>query len=607
MKKIRIGLLVLVPAILFRLISCSTEISDSQVGSESENQNQVLHELILHESDPEAGIATAAPEMPAPRIENHVIVASSSMRSGALMLDSFAPNPQYALMESPIVGHEVDRFRFGRPVDRENYDTIESNPVKIVATDPVSTFSIDVDTASYSNIRRMLSNEGRLPPSDAVRIEELINYFNYDYAAATSEDQPFSIDYEVAPAPWNSGRHLLQIGIKGYEPEVEERPDANLVFLVDVSGSMSSPDKLPLVKRSLEMLSREMRDEDRIAIVVYAGAAGVVLDSTSGDDRSTIVSALNRLQSGGSTNGGEGIRLAYSIAEDNFIEGGINRVIIASDGDMNVGTVNVEALKDLVQQKKKTGVSLTTLGFGTGNYNDHLMEQIADVGNGNAAYIDSLQEARKVLVTEMQSTLMTIAKDVKIQIEFNPKFVSQYRLIGYENRVLQNEDFLNDKVDAGEIGAGHTVTALYEIALVGTEDIGDGRWTHPLRYDQTEPNSVEMEANPIQGADELAYVRVRHKQPESDVSSETGLAIPADSIVGVFEEATLDFRFAVSVAAFGDLLRGGENVGNWSYDDVVQAVRDARGEDSEGYRSELLQLVGLAKSFSGETQIGKIP
>jgi Ca-activated chloride channel family protein len=341
------------------------------------------------------------------------------------------------------------------PVDREEYAHLVDNGIKLAAENPVSTFSIDVDTGSYSNVRRMLTH-GQIPRQDAVRTEEMVNYFSYDYPVPEDKKTPFSIHTEMTATPWNPDTKLLHVGIKGYDVAKDQLPPSNLVFLVDVSGSMNSADKLGLLKSSLTLLSKQLSHEDRISIAVYAGAAGAVLPPTAGDQTATIQAALDALSAGGSTNGGAGIRLAYNLAEQGFIKNGINRVIIATDGDFNVGTVNFEALKDLVEEKRKTGISLTTLGFGSGNYNDHLMEQLADVGNGNYAYIDTLHEAQKVLVDEISSTLNTIAKDVKIQIEFNPDVVAEYRLIGYENRLLNREDFNNDKIDAGEIGAGHT-------------------------------------------------------------------------------------------------------------------------------------------------------
>jgi Ca-activated chloride channel family protein len=472
-------------------------------------------------------------------------------------------------------------------IDRENYQHYDINGIKIVREQAVSTFSVDVDTASYANIRRMLVTEGRLPPHDAVRLEEMINYFDYDYAQPVSSSQPFSIKTELAPSPWSNKRHLLQIGLKGFEPALEERPAANLVFLVDVSGSMRSADKLGLVQKSLRLLVKQMTADDRISLVVYAGAAGIVLEPTAGNKKVKIMTAIDALQAGGSTHGSAGIELAYALALENRIEGGINRVLIASDGDMNVGTVNIEALKDLIGRKRKAGIALTTLGFGSGNYNYALMEQIADVGNGNAAYIDSLREAQKVLVNEMQSTLLTIASDVKIQIEFNPAVVSEYRLIGYENRMLNREDFKNDKVDAGDIGAGHTVTALYEIALVGE----GGEQVSPLRYQNTESKKSELN-------DEVALIKLRYKQPGNNNSIELSQVVSRQDINNSIADNSDDLRFAASVAGFGQMLQGGTFMGDWGYDDALQLARNSRGDDPHGYRSEFIHLIELAQSLS---------
>jgi Ca-activated chloride channel family protein len=472
--------------------------------------------------------------------------------------------------------------------DRENYLHYAVNGVKQVAQEPVSTFSIDVDTAGYANVRRMLVQEGRLPPGDAVRLEEMINYFSYGYPTPASTDEPFRVHTELAVAPWSTQHHLLQIGLKGFEPDLAERPAANLVFLIDVSGSMRAPNKLGLVKHSLRLLVNNMTAQDRIAIAVYAGAAGTVLESTPGDQKATILRAIDALEAGGSTHGSAGIKLAYNLAEQHAISGGINRVIIASDGDMNVGTVNLEALKDLIEQKRATGIALTTLGFGAGNYNYALMEQLADVGNGNAAYIDSLKEAQKVLVNEMQSTLLTIASDVKIQVEFNPALVSEYRLIGYENRMLNREDFNNDKVDAGEIGAGHTVTALYEIVLRGS----GGERIDDLRYAAGRP------ANAGNKSEELAHIKLRYKTPGAKTSKLLTQTVALSDDIGALRNSSNDLRFAASVAGFGQLLQGGTFTGQWSYDDALALARQSRGEDLHGYRSELIHLIELAQSLS---------
>jgi Ca-activated chloride channel family protein len=474
-------------------------------------------------------------------------------------------------------------------LDRENYEHLAENPIRLTSEHPVSTFSIDVDTGSYSNIRRLL-NAGTLPREDAVRIEELINYFDYAYPVPDSTDAPFSVSTEIAPAPWNADRLLLQIGIKGYEVPAEDRKPANLVFLVDVSGSMNSPDKLPLLKNALKMLSRQMSAQDRVSLVVYAGASGVVLEPTAGSDYAKIGRALDNLSAGGSTNGASGIRLAYDMAEQGFIDGGINRVILATDGDFNVGTVDFEALIDIVEGEREGGTSLTTLGFGTGNYNDQLMERLADAGNGNHAYIDTLNEARKVLVDQVGSTLQTIAKDVKIQVEFNPGVVAEYRLIGYENRMLRREDFNNDKIDAGEIGAGHTVTALYELSLVDS----DARLVDPLRYGGAPKAKGEAGA-------ELAYVRLRHKAPGGS-GDDTGSRlieqpVLRDDVVDI-DAAGSELRFAAAVAAFGQLLKGGDYLGDYAFADVIALASAAKGADPHGYRGEFLGLARLADSLS---------
>ncbi len=488
-----------------------------------------------------------------------------------------AASPNVMFMPHPVMRWPSE------PVDRENYGHFDSNPVKLVSEHPVSTFSIDVDSGSYANVRRIL-REGRLPPQDAVRIEEMLNYFAYDYRTPSGRRQPFRVTAEMAPAPWNHQKHLLHIGIKGFEMDRSQLPPSNLVFLVDVSGSMRSSDKLPLLKQALSELTQQMTYRDRISIVVYAGASGVVLQPTSGNDHGRISAALNNLYAGGSTNGAAGIRLAYQMAESAFIKGGVNRVILATDGDFNVGTTNFEALVNLVEQKRKTGISLTTLGFGTGNYNDRLMEQIADHGNGNYAYIDSVAEARKVLVDEIGSTLMTIARDVKIQIEFNPATVSEYRLIGYENRMLKREDFNNDKVDAGEIGAGHTVTALYEVTLAGHKGSVD-----PLRYGKRA--SVKGKAG------EIALLRLRYKQPQSKTNSDTSSLIEYPLHKRMIKKAgntTVNFRFSAAVAAFGDLLRGGTYSGSFGYDETLRLAASAKGRDRAGHRREFVELVRLA-------------
>ncbi|MCH8822161.1 MAG: VWA domain-containing protein [Planctomycetes bacterium] len=452
---------------------------------------------------------------------------------------------------------------------REAYARIVDNKFMRVGEQPLSTFSIDVDTASYANMRRFI-NGGSLPPPDAVRIEELLNYFNYDYAGPTETDEhPFATHVEVAVCPWNSKHRLARIGIKGREIESDMRPATNLVFLLDVSGSMNQPNKLPLVKRSMQLLLNNLTVDDRVAIVVYAGASGLVLPSTYCTDKQVILSAIERLHAGGSTNGGAGIELAYNTAAQSFIEGGVNRVILCTDGDFNVGISSDGDLVRLIEEKRKSHIFLSVLGFGTGNWQDSKMEQLSNAGNGNFAYIDSLREANKVLVEEMGGTLVTIAKDVKIQIEFNPAVVSSYRLIGYENRVLAAQDFNDDTKDAGEIGAGHTVTALYEIVLVGDEEeltIADTPPVDDLKYqEKVKPNEAAKTTG------ELMTVKLRYKEPEGDVSKL--LEYPIMDEVIELADASADFKFASAVASFGMLLRGSPHKGNATFESVLYLAR----------------------------------
>nr|WP_246069870.1 VWA domain-containing protein [Luteimonas lumbrici] len=471
---------------------------------------------------------------------------------------------------------------YSQPANTEHYAEIDDNPVHRTSEQPVSTFSIDVDTGSYANVRRML-REGTRPPADAVRAEEMINYFRHDHPAPDSLEVPFRVTTELAPAPWDARRQLLMIGIKGYDVPKSTLPPANLVLLLDTSGSMNSPDKLPLLKRSMQQLVNQLRPQDRVSIVVYAGSAGLVLPPTPGDRRGEILAALERLEAGGSTNGGDGIRLAYAMARQGFVEGGVNRVILATDGDFNVGTVDQGALETLVADQRKSGIALTTLGFGRGNYNDALSERLADLGNGNHAYIDSLSEARKVLVEQMGGTLLTIAGDVKIQVEFNPALVAEYRLIGYENRVLRNEDFANDKVDAGDIGAGHEVTALYELTPVGS---GAERLP-PLRYGN--------DASPADARrDEVAHLRLRYKRPGEDTSRLIETPIAAGSL----RKAPSDtLRFAATVAAYADALRGGTHIGEWDWEEILESARASAGGDP--LRAEFVGLVELAEGAVG--------
>ncbi|GAA5166958.1 vWA domain-containing protein [Viridibacterium curvum] len=484
------------------------------------------------------------------------------------------PSPYSTVMQQPVAE------------ERERYGQINDNPVHLVAESPVSTFSIDVDTGSYSNMRRFL-NQGRLPPADALRVEELINYFPYDYAQPT-DGRPFAVHTELAPAPWNAQKLLLAIGIKGKDVAKQSLPAANLVFLVDVSGSMNSPDKLPLLKSSLKLLVNEMRAQDRISLVTYADGTGIVLPPTAGTDKATINAAIDALRAGGSTAGASGIQLAYSAAQQSFIKGGINRILLATDGDFNVGISDTRQLKSLIEEKRKSGISLSTLGFGTGNYNEAMMEQIADVGDGAYSYIDNLMEGHKVLVNEMTSTLATIAQDVKVQVEFNPATVQEYRLVGYENRILKREDFNNDKVDAGDIGAGHTVTALYEITLKGAPGLID-----PLRYGVTAGASLET----AKLGNELAHVKLRYKLPGESGSTLIDRVVSQDAQRDM-AQASNEFRFATAVAGFGQLMRGGKYTGNWKFADARALAAASVGKDRFGYRGEFLRLVDLASSLS---------
>jgi Ca-activated chloride channel homolog len=464
----------------------------------------------------------------------------------------------------------------------EEYDGIDENIFHEALKNPLSTFSIDVDAASYSNVRRFINN-GQRPPKDAVRIEEMINYFDYNFEGPKDE-HPFAIHTEISSAPWNKKHKLVQIGLQGKRVNEKELPPSNIVFLIDVSGSMIAPNKLPLVKTSLAMLVKQLRDKDYVSMVVYAGAAGVVLDPTPGSENKKIMRALERLEAGGSTAGGAGIKLAYALAKANFKEGGNNRVILCTDGDFNVGVSSNSEMEELIEEKREDGIFLTVLGYGMGNYKDSKLEILSDKGNGNYAYIDNLSEARKVLVTEFGGTLFTIAKDVKLQIEFNPAKVKAYRLIGYENRMLKSEDFNNDKKDAGELGSGHTVTALYEIIPTGVES--EFFKVDDLKYQSTKVTTDANETN------ELMTIKFRYKKPDA---AESKLIVhPLLDSNTELSNTSDNFRWSASVAAFGMLLRDSEYVKKFSYEDVVTLAQNAKGEDEEGYRSEFIKM---AKSF----------
>ena len=519
-------------------------------------------------------------------LNEHATLADSSLLGkqaalGVLAATAIAPRAELNPSVLPPPPLPLPPFT---PKDRERYAKLSENGVMLTREQPVSTFSIDVDTGSYANVRRFLT-QGRLPPKDAVRTEELINYFDYAYPQPRDRAQPLALTTELAPTPWNPHTQLLLVGLQGFVPA--ERPAANLVFLIDVSGSMDQPNKLPLLISAFKLLAGQLEARDRVSLVTYAGNAGVVLEPTAGDQRAKILGALEHLRAGGSTHGAAGIETAYRLAEQARLPEGINRVILATDGDFNVGTVNHEALIQLIEQQRAKGISLTTLGFGGGNYNDQLMEQLADKGNGNYAYIDTLQEARKVLVDELASTLETIAGDVKVQIEFNPAQVTEYRLIGYENRLLAREDFNNDRVDAGEVGAGHRVTALYEITLAGQPPR-----IEPLRYGAVPVAAGETAAT----GGELAFLKLRYKLPghaESTLISQA-IATPTGQ-----ESASERLRFAAAVAAFGQYLRGGTSLNGYTLADIVTLASGAKGEDASGYRAEFIGLIKLAQALQG--------
>jgi Ca-activated chloride channel family protein len=466
----------------------------------------------------------------------------------------------------------------------EEYKRIYENPFLAVVKNPLSTFSIDVDTASYSNVRRFIEH-GSLPPADAVRIEEFVNYFSYDYPEPIDK-KPFSFNSELTRCPWNDKHHLLLIGLQAKKISFEKLPPNNLVFLLDVSGSMNDPDKLPLLKSALALLVNELRPMDRVAITVYAGAAGIVLPPTSGKDKQKILSALDNLSAGGSTAGGEGILLAYKLAKENFDPQGNNRVMLCTDGDFNVGPSSESALVRLIEEKRKEGVFLTVLGFGTGNLADARMESLADAGNGNYAYIDSVKEAKKALVEQMGGTLLTIAKDVKIQVEFNPAVVESYRLIGYENRLLRAEDFDDDKKDAGELGAGHSVTVLYELVIAGSNTTQGQN----LRYQETDIKPEAFSGN------ELLFIKFRYKQPQADESLLITEPVPFKEVA--LAQASHNVRFAAAVAGFGLLLRDSEHKGDMTADKVLTLARGARGEDKLGYRQDFIQMAEQAKRLT---------
>jgi Ca-activated chloride channel family protein len=483
-----------------------------------------------------------------------------------------------------VVGGFEQSHQQYRDQGRDKFTNIVSNPVKVAAEEPVSTFSIDVDTSSYSFVRASLNNN-TLPQKDAVRVEELVNYFPYDYAGPSDRSEPFKATVSVFPTPWNANTKLMHVGIKGFTINGNERPPANLVFLIDTSGSMDEPNKLPLLRNAMKMLVETLVPDDSVAIVTYAGNAGTVLEPTKAANKARILAALDGLTSAGSTAGAEGIRQAYQLAELNLNKLGINRVILATDGDFNVGITDPEELKSFVERKRASGVYLSVLGFGMGNYNDELMQTLAQNGNGNASYIDTINEARKALVDGASAMLFPIATDVKIQVEFNPQTVSEYRLIGYETRLLNRDDFNNDKVDAGDIGASHTVTALYEF----TPKDSKAALNDPLRYGTAPTQNTAT-------ADELAFLKIRYKLPGSDTSKLVTTPVGKTTEVPSLETAPQESRFATAVAAFGQILRGGQYTSTFSYDDVIALAQAAKGADEFGYRAEFINLVRLAKT-----------
>ena len=526
--------------------------------------------------------------------------AGQSVPADADTESAIAPQAQGAIAAAPAVEQQALEGRITTQLDpitqmpqedtRDRFTSTDTNPVKSVATDPVSTFSADVDTASYSFVRKSLM-AGQMPDRDSVRVEEMINYFPYDWPGPDSKDQPFKATVTVLPTPWNANTRLMHVGIKGYDVAPATAPRANLVFLIDVSGSMDEPDKLPLLKSAFRLLVEKLKPEDTVSIVTYAGNAGTVLEPTAIKEKAKILAAIDTLQPGGSTAGAQGLEAAYNLAQQAFVKGGVNRVMLATDGDFNVGPSSDEELKATIEAKRKSGIFLSVLGFGRGNYNDALMQTLAQNGNGTAAYIDTLAEAQKSLVEEAGSSLFPIAKDVKFQVEFNPQQIAEYRLIGYETRALKREDFNNDKVDAGDIGSGHRVTAIYEITPKGSPAV----LNDDLRYG-TAP-AAQADVKP---SGELAFLKIRYKQPDSDTSKLITTPVTEANAVPSLEQAGQDVRFSIAVAAFGQKLRGTDAVSAYKYGSILDLAANAKGEDAYGYRAEFLNLVRLARSLGGE-------
>tara|TARA_R110000796_G_scaffold81575_5_gene179601 strand:- start:204 stop:1892 length:1689 start_codon:yes stop_codon:yes gene_type:complete len=526
-----------------------------------------------------------------------VTVTGSQQDSSAPPPPPPAPPPPQMVMESrAMLGKAMAApvILAPAPEFRDQYEDVEQNPVKLVSEEPVSTFSIDVDTASYANVRRFLE-DGILPPKDAVRIEELINYFDYTYPQPAEGEAPFSTQVNVMPSPFAEGRELMQIGIQGRDIDRDARPPINLTLLMDVSGSMFSDDKLPLAKQAIKLMLEEMEPTDTIAIVVYAGAAGEILEPTPVSDKRKIVAALEELKAGGSTAGGEGLRLAYSLAEQGLKEDAVNRVMLLTDGDFNVGISDPEQLEDFVSRKRETGIYLSVLGFGRGNYNDAMMQKIAQTGNGTAAYVDTLSEARKILADDLSGNIFPIADDVKIQVEFNPARVAEYRLIGYETRMLDREDFNNDKVDAGDIGAGTSVTAIYEITPVGS----DAAQIDPLRYGDTDTSASDPSG-------EYAFVKLRYKAPGAEDSILLERPVTLSDRAASTAAAPQWARFATAVAGYGEMLKGGEALGTgFGWEEIRNLANGAKGPDEFGYRAEFVQLTRLAETAEAQAALNR--
>jgi len=578
--------LLVVPAaglITYELVKSGTVTLDAQttIAAKPADEKQRARRQVAEKAKAEMKVAADSAE-PAPLAESREEEAVAAMPEslavgGAATVQSLS---RMAMQPSDVMPLPAE--------NRERFASADPNPVKSVATDPVSTFSADVDTASYSYVRRSLLS-GSLPDPDSVRVEELVNYFPYDWKGPEAAEKPFKATITVLPTPWNKGTELLHIGIKGFDMVPAEEPAANLVFLIDVSGSMDAPDKLPLLKSAFRLLVGKLKDTDTVSIVTYAGNAGVVLEPTAAKEREKILDAIDDLQPGGSTAGAEGIETAYRLAEKAFRKDGVNRVMLATDGDFNVGASSDEDLKRLIEARRKGGIFLSVLGFGRGNYNDAMMQALAQNGNGTAAYIDTLAEAQKTLVEEAGASLFPIAKDVKFQVEFNPARISEYRLIGYETRALNREDFNDDKVDAGDIGSGHRVTAIYEVTPKGSPAV----LNDPLRYGK-------QEAEPAADGGELAFLKMRWKKPDGDTSELVTMPVTdADAVTDV-DAASADVRFSVAVAAFGQKLKGVPALQDYAYGSILGLAEAARGGDPFGYRAEFLKLVRLAGGLAGE-------